>query len=596
LWTAAAAVAVCAGSATFVALAGPSDESIDRALLEALITGVPLAVGLYAARSPGSARFGMLLLGAGFIWSLTALGESSASLPYSIGRVVAWLIFPVLIYLMLAYPEGRITSRLDRLLFGGVAGLIAVLYIGSALFIETFPVNTPWASCDGNCPANAFMLLDSEPAAMKDVIQPLREVLGVFLLAGVTVSLVRRVLGAAPLARRMTSPVLLMSALSTVLLATYLVVRRSAPDSSAVQPLATAWALCIPGIAAAFFAGLLQSRLMLGDVLKRLSITMGHRVEGRELRAVLASALNDPDVDVLVPDQTPGRWRDTRGRTTSRSAAVRNGRAITVIEDGGVVAAALVHDPTLRDDDELLQAAGSLVLAALRHERLTSDLAASLGELEDSRTRIARAADIERSRIERDLHDGAQQRLITLRIKLSLAEELTESDPAAAAAALRDLSAEVDLALDDLRALAHGVYPSLLTDRGLRDALRGVATESPMPVHLDARGAVRHGRDIETAVYFVCLEAVQNAVKHADGATGVWIALRQEQVLSVEVRDDGSGFTPRYEGNGGLRNMRDRVESVGGRLIVDAAPGHGTRILVSVPPVRAGAASRDPVL
>ena len=204
--------------------------------------------------------------------------------------------------------------------------------------------------------------------------------------------------------------------------------------------------------------------------------------------------------------------------------------------------------------------------------------------LEDSRKRIASAADVERSRIERDLHDGAQQRLIALRIKLSLAEELVGTDPAAGAQVLDELGDEIDLALEELRALGHGLYPSLLSDRGLADALRSALAESPLRGHLQARGVTRHSREIETAVYFACREAIQNAIKHAGGATGLWVTLHESEALRFEVRDDGPGFVPPGdEGNGGLRNMRDRIETVGGRLTIDSAPGHGTRVRGVVP-------------
>jgi signal transduction histidine kinase len=209
----------------------------------------------------------------------------------------------------------------------------------------------------------------------------------------------------------------------------------------------------------------------------------------------------------------------------------------------------------------LLAAAAGVLLVRRRYEEL-------LRELEESRMRIARAADLERSRIERDLHDGAQQRLIGLRIKLSIAEELDNPAPA-----LRELGDEVERALEELRQLAHGVYPSLLSDRGLGAALRALAAELPLPVQLAVADIERRPPEVETAVYFACREAAQNALKH--GARELWITLTEQ---GFEVRDDGPGFVPAAHLNGGLRNMRDRIEAVGGRLTIDSAPGRGTRI------------------
>jgi signal transduction histidine kinase len=576
--------AIAGGAATvLVASAVPPSRAFDRALLEALVVGVPVAVGLYAARYRQSARFGLLLIGAGLVWSLSALGESSESLPYSIGRVSAWLIFPLLIYLMLAFPQGRPAPGLDRALFGSTTAVVALLFVGSALVVEAYPTRTPWAGCLRDCPPNAFLILDHEPAFIHDVAQPARELLAILLLGAVTYSMARRLRAATALQRRVSGPLVVASSLSIVILSAFLVARRAAPEADTAEVLGWLWSLCVPAIAAAFFVGLMRRRLLLGERLGELNVELSRDPDLYQMRVALASKLDDPDLELLVPDHAPGHWRDSLGRPASRAAAVERGRALTLVHDDGDPVAVLAHDPLLRDDPELLAALSALVLGALQHRRLTSRLASSLEQLEDSRKRIARAADLERSRIERDLHDGAQQRLIMMRIKLSLAEELAQDDPTAGAAAVHELGDEIDLALEDLRALAHGVYPSLLSDRGLEDALRGVVVESPLPINLQFRGVTRQPEEIETAVYFLCLEAVQNAIKHGDGATGVWITVAQHRLLSVEVRDDGPGFAPGVSANGGLRNMRDRVEAVGGQLTIDASPGHGTRILGAIP-------------
>jgi signal transduction histidine kinase len=359
-------------------------------------------------------------------------------------------------------------------------------------------------------------------------------------------------------------------------------VRRAAPDGDAADALGWLWALTIPTIAAAFLIGLVRRRTMVGEVLTRVSLELSRRQDRTQLRSTLAAALDDPTVDVLVPDGLPGRWRDAEDRLTSRSQVSASGRTLTPVTDDGHVLAALVHDPRL--DGELLTSVRSLVLATVRHDRLVAELAGSLHDLEVSRKRIARAADLERSRIERDLHDGAQQRLIGLRIKLSVAEELALTDPRAGAEAVHAIGDEIEETLEELRALAHGVYPSVLGDRGLKDALRTVLSRSPIPARLLARNITRHPPEVETAVYYTCLEAVQNAIKHAGRASGVWVSLRQDHDLRFEVRDDGVGFVPPAgEFNGGLGNMRDRLEAVGGHLTIDSAPGHGTRIRGTVP-------------
>jgi signal transduction histidine kinase len=322
---------------------------------------------------------------------------------------------------------------------------------------------------------------------------------------------------------------------------------------------------------------------VVGDVLTRLSLAIAGPLDTRRLRDTLAAELADPAIEILIPDSVPARWRDSAGNVATRSEAIAKGLAATLLPDGdGVV---LVHDPALRDDDELFEAVSALVVATVKHERTVERLATLLTELDESRKRIARIADLERSRIERDLHDGAQQRLIAMRIKVSLAEELAHADPTGGARSLHELGDDVELALEDLRSLAHGVYPSLLTDRGLVDALSNAVGESPLPVHFVTRGVTRLTPEVETAIYFTCLEAMQNAGKYAATETGIWLSLWQDDgTFGFEVRDHGRGFEPSAgEFKGGLSNMKDRIEAVGGRLTIDSAPGQGTRIRGTIP-------------
>jgi signal transduction histidine kinase len=246
--------------------------------------------------------------------------------------------------------------------------------------------------------------------------------------------------------------------------------------------------------------------------------------------------------------------------------------------------AAVVVDAELDRDEDLVEGVVGLVEASIREARLAEELAASLAALDQSRQRIATAADHERRRIERDLHDGAQQRLIALRMRLSIAEDLLDRDPAAASIAIHGLGKDVDDTLEEIRALAHGIYPALLADRGLADALRSVARRLPMRVDIRTHGLTRQSAEVETAVYFACLEALQNILKHACGGTGARVDLRQGAALEFRVSDDGVGFDPPRRGDGaGLRNMRDRVESVGGVLAVRSWPGRGTAVSGRVP-------------
>ena len=230
---------------------------------------------------------------------------------------------------------------------------------------------------------------------------------------------------------------------------------------------------------------------------------------------------------------------------------------------------------------------------ALHNVRLDSALQASLEELEvrnaelaASRLRIVTAADESRRQIERNLHDGAQQHLVALAVKVGLVKTLLGSDPDTATRMINELRGDVQAALDELRELAHGIYPPLLRDRGLGEALLNAANRSSLPTMVSADGVQRHDTDIEAAVYFCCLEAMQNAGKYAGADATVCVAVGTDDngVLWFDVRDDGAGFdTATAEQGDGFVNMRDRLGAFGGALEVTSAPGCGTAVRGTVP-------------
>ena len=206
-------------------------------------------------------------------------------------------------------------------------------------------------------------------------------------------------------------------------------------------------------------------------------------------------------------------------------------------------------------------------------------------ELRASRTRVVLAADAERRRIERDLHDGAQQHLIAVAVQLRLARELADSHPEKAKELLGVLEDEIQTTLEQVRDLAHGIYPPLLQDRGLADALTAAALRAPIAARVEARGLERYAPDVEATVYFCCLEALQNAAKHAGEGANATVRVRADDAsLSFEVVDDGSGFEgDRVSAGVGMTNMHDRVGAVGGSFRVSSAPRGGTTVSGSIP-------------
>ncbi|HZE04459.1 MAG TPA: histidine kinase, partial [Solirubrobacteraceae bacterium] len=242
--------------------------------------------------------------------------------------------------------------------------------------------------------------------------------------------------------------------------------------------------------------------------------------------------------------------------------------------------AAVIYDRELSDQDGFIEAVGAAALIRLERAQLEAELKASTTELAQSRVRLVESAHAERRRLERDLHDGVQQDLIGLRIKLDLAAAAIREDPVEGERLVGTLGRQMDEVLQTLRAFARGIYPAVLHERGLPDALRSVARNSPAHIAVRAVDIGRYPEDVEVAIYFCCLEALQNVAKHAGPDAHVTIKLLQRgPVVHFEVRDFGRGFQMSDAGGGsGLSNMRDRIEAIGGRLAISSAPGLGTTV------------------
>ena len=348
--------------------------------------------------------------------------------------------------------------------------------------------------------------------------------------------------------------------------------------------------------AAAIVAGLLAAMPLAIAV----GIARRPRARDRRTRALIAATRRPSDSDrarahdgARFADPTLALYvrRPARGPVPRlpdhavELSAVGAGRAVTRFDDdAGYSVAAAVHDPVLSDDPDVLDAAGTAIRLTLDNARLQTDLSAYIRELEASRQRVAWAADEERRRIEQDLHDGAQQDLIGLRIKLDRLESLVASDPAALGRGIADAGRRIDLAIAHIRDLAKGIYPSVLRDLGLHAALSAVARDLPVVLTLRGRPP-RFAPEVETAIYFTCLEALQNVAKHAGPDARASLSLSaQRGHLRFTIIDDGPGFDAgRTAGSRGLTNMRDRIAAVGGELTITSAPGAGTTVSGSVP-------------
>jgi signal transduction histidine kinase len=242
---------------------------------------------------------------------------------------------------------------------------------------------------------------------------------------------------------------------------------------------------------------------------------------------------------------------------------------------------ALVHDPALVDQRQLAPTDGTPTALALENQRLVAELRARIEELRATRASLIEAGDAERRRLERDLHDGAQSRLIALALKLRLARMQLEPG-SQAATLLEESSAELQASLDELRELSRGIHPAVLTDHGLAAALRALADRAPVPVQIEGVPPEPMPPAVETAVYFFVAEALTNVAKYARARSATVTLARAAGELAVEVADDGIGGADTASGSG-LRGLDDRVAALGGRLELDSPRGGGTRVRTRIP-------------
>jgi signal transduction histidine kinase len=298
-----------------------------------------------------------------------------------------------------------------------------------------------------------------------------------------------------------------------------------------------------------------------------------------ELRDALAQALRDPSLELAYWLPQFRSWVDLDGRPLDLPD--ESDRATTLIEQDGARVAALVHDPALLDEPELLDSVTAAAGIALENARLHAELRARLEELRGSRARVIAAGQAERQRLERNLHDGAQQRLIALSLELSLLEEQL-GDDAEAAARLALARQEIAASLEELREVAHGLHPAVVSGHGLGVALEQLAAHAAVPVRLSVNVSSRLPESLEVAAYYLVSESLANVAKYAHASSASVEITRRTVDVVVEIADDGVGGADESRGTG-LRGLADRVEALGGQLRVWSPVGGGTRVRAEIP-------------
>lgn len=542
--------------------------------------GLVLVALLMRARG-SAAPMAALLIAASCVLALAGLTAANSPGWFSIGRIAVPFAILLVVYIALAYPSGRIDDRVAFVAFCVGAAATLGLLAANMLLSRVPPVAGPFVRCSGTrCPPNPFTLLDVGSRATMALSTTLAVVTGLALV-GLAVLVARRWMTATGLQRRSLTPLLAWAALAGLGYALYVVVRGFDSHAPLLTPAAVIVVAIVAALPLAIALGLAGGSVFALSALEQMIAELGEQTSLLGLQQTVSRAFADPTLKLLF--RGPGRrFVDAEGRDVDVSAPELQGK-VTRFSGSGETVAGMVHDPVLSDN--VLEAAGSAVRLAIDNARLEGDLSASIRELEASRKRVASAADEERRRIEQDLHDGAQQGLIALRIRLQLLQELAAEDPDAVASALADAGTRVDATLDSIRNLAKGIYPSVLRDLGLSYALATVIRELPVRVALHTDLDHRFEPAIETAVYFCCVEALQNVAKHcgADCRAGLLLSERGDE-LEFLLTDNGPGFdSARATGTSGITGMRDRLEAIGGRLTIDSAPGQGTTITGHVP-------------
>jgi signal transduction histidine kinase len=529
----------------------------------------PVLAGLYWHRRRPQSRFGPMLIGFGFIGALYILQSASNSWLFSIGLLAETAIGLATRVLILAFPTGRLDRPAKVVL--AISVLVSPLpAVVNQLLSPQSGAGASISGCRQACPTNEFAVTSNAELAA-DMLEAFR--FGVIFASSLTAGLLvwRFVKGTPPQRRALAigTPIALLFLAFQI--AFQLLGAFDAPQSGFSE--FVKWG--IVGARAAlwygFLAALIAAELFAADALKRL---VGQSLRGPsrdELEVMLRGPLGDPDLRLIFLGDEAG------------TLPTEPGRDVKVVRHEGAPAVAIIHDPQLNEDPELLEAAGAVALLAAEKAELEAGWAAAVQDLERSRGRLVRAADDERRKFERNLHDSVQQQLISIKLRLEI--EAEDGDFSASnRERLVEIVHSVEAALAEVRDVAHGLYPPLLTASGLPTALRRFREHATSSPEVHAVGVGRYPPEIESAVYYCCLEAIQNATKHGGRDVHISVVLAEEDGhLTFRVVDDGPGFAVGQVCGRGLQNMEDRLGALGGRLTIATASGRGTMISGRVP-------------
>jgi signal transduction histidine kinase len=530
-----------------------------------------IGTGLFAwARRPDNS-LGSLLAATGFAFLIAGLSSSNIPAVFTVGAFLSSVYIVTTMHTLLAAPHGRLSSG-DRRIVIAAYLLVTVGVLPLYLFFD------PSSQCP-NCPDNVFLIQDSQ--SVVDIASVVINLIGVVLIGLVLRSLIRRWRAATRAERRLYTPMYAAGVALMIALIGNLVLQSANSDSNAADVAFVISLVPFALVPYLFLGSLVRARLLQGGAVSSLMTQLGETARAGRLRDALAEALEDPTLELVYWLPERERYVDFRGRDYDLPEE-DPARAIHMVAREGDCVAAIIYDATLHEAVEHVQAVGAAASLALVNERLEAELRAKVDELRRSRERMLRIGLEERRRLERDLHDGAQQRLVSMALNIRIARAKLNDDPLAADRLLETAGHELDSALAELRELARGIHPAVLTDRGLATALETLASRAPVPVELAELPADRLPEAVELAAYFVVAEGLTNVAKYANASHATVGVARENGRLVVEVADDGVGGADPENGTG-LRGLADRIAVLEGRLEIDSERGRGTTLRAQIP-------------
>jgi signal transduction histidine kinase len=532
---------------------------------------VPSAVGmLWWMRRPASG-IGPLLVALGLSSWLLSWQSAKDPLAVSLGVAAAGLIAFQTFYLIMSFPAGRLTTQLERWV-----ALLAAVVLGLAWLPVAFlsEGGRQLALCTPGCPPSLIDVGSNSPLAMRELFFAFSNI----FVAGAVLAVVGAAYVTASAPRRRASLVVLVVSLFYLItsIAAYAAHLGSPPNEQLMMQLSLLQLTSRMVLPLGFLAALLHAEYYAAGAIRRLVEGLGSGVSIRRLRGVLAAAVGDPKLRIGVWDGGLRQYVDSDGSAFVWPSP-GSGRAVLPIERNGQPIAAIVADEAVVAERDVRDAAATATVLAIEEQNVE-------GEVMALRVQAVAAADAERQRIVRDLHDSAQQRLVALRVRVSLLANQAGRLEADRAVSDR-LAAELDQSIVELRSITRRFLPPSTIAAGVAPALRSLTTSWPIEITVHDRGVGRHAQATETAVFSCCVDAIRNAMEHGGRAVKVSVRLFERGgFLRFVVRDNGAGFDATDMPPGpGLTAMNDRIVVAGGCLSFVSAPGRGTVVIGTIP-------------